>query len=78
MDSQLNLCHLKMIAPARRRARSALYNALDPDQRFQREGYDYLADDQGAVFEPIPPGRGYSPAHRDDGGLWMPEPPATA
>jgi hypothetical protein len=78
LDSQLNLYHLKMITPARRKARSALYNALDPDGRFQSEGYDYLADDEGAVLEPIPPGRGYSPAHQDDGGLWMPEPLTSA
>jgi hypothetical protein len=78
LDSQLNLYHLKMITPARRWARSALYNALDPDQRFRREGYDCVADDQGAVFEPIPPGRGYSAAHPDEGGLWMPATPATA
>ncbi|MHB9448567.1 hypothetical protein ACYG9R_17570 [Mesorhizobium sp. RSR565B] len=34
-------------------------------------GYDYLADEAGAVFEQIPPGRDYHPPHVDDGGLWM-------
>ena len=47
--SQLNLYHLKMIAPERRRARSALYSALDPLREHQAIGYDYLADDVGAV-----------------------------
>lgn len=72
--SELNLYHLKMITPERRRARSALYNALDPEARFQTIGYDYLADDAGAVLERIPPGREYLPAHADDSGLWMADP----
>ncbi|RUW78311.1 MULTISPECIES: hypothetical protein [unclassified Mesorhizobium] len=70
-DSGLNLYHLKMIEPKRRAARRDLYNHLDPDRRLQDIGYDYLADDSGAVFETIPPGRGYFPVHSDDGGLWM-------
>jgi hypothetical protein len=78
VDSRLNLYHLKMIAPQRRRGRSALYKFLDPERRFQSQGYDYLAEDFGAVLEAIPPGREYFPAHQDDGGLWMPEPPVAA
>lgn len=69
--SELNLYHLKMITPERRQARSALYNALDPARQFQRIGYDYLADDSGAVLERIGAGREYLPAHEDDDGLWM-------
>lgn len=69
--SDLNLYHLKMITPERRKARSALYNALDPERRYQKVGYDYLADDSGAVLEKIPAGREYLPAHREDDGLWM-------
>lgn len=72
--SQLNLYHLKMIAPARREARRDLYNALDPGREFQKIGYDYLADETGARFERIPPQRAYSPPHVEDGGLWMPDP----
>lgn len=72
--SDLNLYHLKMITPERRQARSALYNALDPDGRYQKIGYDYLADDSGAVLERITPGRDYLPAHKDDSGLWMAAP----
>jgi hypothetical protein len=70
----VNLYHLKMITPERRVARAALYEALDPDHRFQKIGYDYLADDSGLQLEIIPKSRGYHPRHREDGGLWMPEP----
>ena len=73
--SDVNLYHLKMITPERRRARRDLYRALDPHQRYQKVGYDYLADDRGAEFERIPAGRRYHPGHDDDGGLWM-APPA--
>ncbi|HET7717360.1 MAG TPA: glycosyltransferase family A protein [Bauldia sp.] len=71
-NSRLNVYHLKMIAPERRAGRRDLYKALDPDARFQKIGYDYLADDSGAVLKRIRPGRGYSPRHEDNGGLWMP------
>lgn len=70
-DTPINLYHLKMIAPARRRARAALYNALDPNGVVQPVGYDYLADEQGAVLEAIARGREYYPPHLEDGGLWM-------
>lgn len=70
-DTDINLYHLKMIAPARRRARAALYNTLDPGSAAQPVGYDYLADEQGAVLEAVPPGREYLPPHLEDGGLWM-------
>lgn len=72
--SNLNLYHLKMITPERRRARSALYHALDPERRFQKVGYDYLADDSGAVLQKIPAGREYLPVHEEDAGLWMAPP----
>jgi hypothetical protein len=59
-----------MLTPERRQARSRLYKLLDPENRFQPIGYDYLADDLGATFETIPPGREYLPPHEEDGGLW--------
>jgi len=71
LDSHLNLYHLKMIEPKRRVARRDLYNALDPGRRYQKVGYDYLADESGAVFETLPPGRHYLPPHKEDHGLWM-------
>lgn len=67
----LNLYHLKMIDPARRTARARLYKTLDPENRLQPIGYDYLADEAGAKFETIAPNRHYHPPHVDDGGLWM-------
>lgn len=73
--SGFNLYHLKMIDPARRRERAELYRFLDPENRHQEMGYDYLADETDAVLEPIPEGREYYPAHRDDGELWMPRVP---
>jgi hypothetical protein len=72
--SGLNLYHLKMLTPERRAARRDLYKHLDPEGRFQKLGYDYLADETGMELEEIPPGRGFSPPHREDGGLWMPAP----
>jgi hypothetical protein len=71
-DTDFNLYHLKMITRPRREARAALYNFLDPERRMQVLGYDYLTDESGAAFEEIPAGRSYEPAHREDGGLWMP------
>jgi hypothetical protein len=73
-NSGLNLYHLKMIDPRRRVARRDLYATLDPERRYQRIGYDYLADDDGALFHTVPKRRAYHPVHHDDGGLWMPEP----
>jgi hypothetical protein len=73
LPTGLNLYHLKMIAPARREARRDLYNRLDPGRSYQRIGYDYLADDSGAVLKAIGRGRDYQPPHIDDGGMWMPE-----
>jgi hypothetical protein len=67
----LNLYHLKMITHDRRVARRDLYRMLDPENALQPMGYDYLADDEGAQLEQIPPDRGYWPPHRDDGGSWM-------
>jgi len=70
-DAGVNLYHLKMIDARRRRARADLYQHLDPDNRMQPIGYDYLDDETGMILERIPFGRGYRPRHHDDGGLWM-------
>lgn len=69
----LNLYHLKMIDPIRRKRRRDLYVALDPDHELQEMGYDYLADETGAQFTAIPPNRRYHPPHVEDHGLWMAE-----
>lgn len=69
----LNLYHLKMMSSRRRQARRDLYRHLDPANRFQAVGYDYLIDEAGAEFEQIPPGRDFVPAYRDasDSRLYM-------
>ncbi|MGM9427233.1 hypothetical protein [Hydrogenophaga sp. MI9] len=72
VDTTFNLYHLKMLTPERRAARAALYTHLDPDWKYQPIGYGYLADDSDAVLEAISPERNFTPAHSDDGGLWMP------
>lgn len=72
-DSGLNIYHLKMITRSRREARRDLYATLDPDRKFQKIGYEYLADESGATFEEIAPGREYLPVHVEDDGLWMPK-----
>ena len=68
----LDLYHLRMATPARRQNRRDTYAAADPERRFQRIGYDYLADDRGMLLEGIPPDRGFLPPHLEDGGLWAP------
>lgn len=70
-NTDFNLYHLKMITAERRKARASLYKHLDPEHQAQSFGYDYLADETGAVLEGIAPGREYYPAHEEDGGLWM-------
>lgn len=68
----LDLYHLRMATPARRQNRRDTYAAADPERRFQRIGYDYLADDRGMLLEGIAPDRGFLPPHLEDGGLWAP------
>jgi hypothetical protein len=43
--ADFNLYHLKMIMPRDRIARHARYKAIDPEERFQPHGYDYLIDE---------------------------------
>jgi hypothetical protein len=63
--TDVNLYHLKMIAPANRTARRDLYTTLDVNA-IQGQGYDYLTDEEGAQFEAIPPNQEYLPRYRDD------------
>ena len=73
--TDINLYHLKMIAPKRRQARRDLYNHLDPERKLQAIGYDYLTDEEGLELENIPVHRFYDPPFVEDHGLWMPEIP---
>ncbi len=55
-----NLYHLKSIHRADRIKRRDLYKRLDPHNRFQAIGYDYLAEEGPELrLETIPPGRAY-------------------
>lgn len=60
--------HLKMVRPEDRKARRDLYNAVDPECRFQRIGYDYLTDDVGLVLTRIPQRHEYD--YRTLPGAW--------
>lgn len=50
-----SIYHLRMIEQADRLARHARYKALDPENKFQPEGYDYLIDETGIELEAIVP-----------------------
>jgi hypothetical protein len=70
--SGLTVYHLRGIKPGRRRARRDLYASSDAPRAFQTIGYDYLDDERHMRLAPIAEGRGFSPPHHDDGGLWAP------
>lgn len=58
-----HMYHLRMIHAAQREARRDRYIRLDPDNRFQAIGYDYLTDtSNGLVLNAIDPLRGYEMA----------------
>lgn len=75
-SARVNLYHLRMASPVRRRLRRELYAAADPIREFQAIGYDYLDDERGMRVEPIPPGRSFSPPFVEDHGTWAPPPQA--
>ncbi|TIT75287.1 MAG: glycosyltransferase [Mesorhizobium sp.] len=56
-----SLYHLRMVLPDDRRARHLRYVTLDPDSRYQPEGYDYLVDETGIELAEIPPERDFLP-----------------
>ena len=62
-QADLSLFHLRMIHAADRRARQARNQELDPDQRWQAIGYDYLTDTARLPLEKLPPHREYQPLH---------------
>lgn len=56
-----HLYHLKTIRQEDRVRRRDFYKELDPDNRFQAIGYDYLTEEhEGMRLEQIGPGRGYA------------------
>jgi hypothetical protein len=76
--SGINLYHLRVVSPARRRLRRALCAATDSDRRFQSIGYDYPVDERGMILEPIPERRGFHPPFVEDQGLPSADPVALA
>ena len=48
------LYHLRMMTPAGRSARLAKYKKLDPDNRYQAIGYDYLTEESDLSEQLIP------------------------
>lgn len=54
-----DLFHLKMIHEADRIARRDRYKALDPGNKYQPIGYDYLTDDRGILITPLASGQSY-------------------
>jgi glycosyltransferase involved in cell wall biosynthesis len=59
--SGLNLYHLGMLSPEDRAARHARYKRLDPESRFQAQGYDYLIDETGLQLATVPKERDFVP-----------------
>lgn len=59
----VNIYHLKMIEKENRRVRTEVFKALDPSNRYQEIGYDYLDDERDATMMRIPKGREYYPAY---------------
>lgn len=58
-----HMYHLRMIHAAQREARRDRYIRLDPGNRFQAMGYDYLTDiSNGLVLNSVEPSRGYEMA----------------
>jgi glycosyltransferase involved in cell wall biosynthesis len=58
-----NIYHLRMIRREDREARFRRYAALDPGNRYQPQGYDYLVDEVGMELMPIRPDRDFLPAN---------------
>jgi glycosyltransferase involved in cell wall biosynthesis len=66
LSTGFNLYHLKMINPERRAARRDLYSRLDPKQKYQSVGYDYLLDESRMELDAIPRGRDFLPCHTEE------------
>ncbi len=64
IDTGLNIYHLKMIEPQNRRLRAEVFKRLDPGNKIQKIGYDYLYDEEGIVLEKMPRGREYYPKYK--------------
>lgn len=71
MDAQLSnsgglaipyaIYHLRMIRLEDRLARYERYSTIDPINRYQQQGYEYLIDEQHLELAPVPPDRDFLP-----------------
>ena len=66
--SGFNLYHLGMLSPEDRNARHARYKMLDPESRFQAQGYDYLIDETGLQLATVAKERDFVPLLRSRSG----------
>lgn len=62
--ADVNIYHLKMIEPENRTLRAKIFKALDPENKYQSMGYDYLDDENGARMQRIPSDRMYHPKYK--------------
>ena len=65
IETGINLYHLKNIDEKNRVARKNLFKSIDPDNKIQKIGYDYLADETNLRLEKIPRNRKYSPPYKN-------------
>jgi len=66
INTGINLYHLKMIIPKNREERRDVYKILDPENKIQSIGYDYLTDETDIHLEEIPKGKEYYPPYRNE------------
>lgn len=64
LDTGLNIYHLKMIEPENRKLRAEVFKKLDPGNKIQKIGYDYLNDENGIKLKKIPFLRNYHPKYK--------------
>lgn len=63
-DTGINIYHLKMIEPRNRKLRAEVFKKLDPGNKIQKIGYDYLYDEEGLKLQKVPSGREYHPKYK--------------
>lgn len=60
----VNIYHQKMIEPENRTLRTEVFKKLDPENKYQGIGYDYLDNEEGATLQRIPEDRMYLPEYK--------------
>ena len=54
-----------MMNPVNRKLRAEVFKKLDPNNEYQKIGYDYLYDESGLQLETMPEGREFDPKPED-------------